>query len=261
MTLLPPLQVAIIQTSLAWENPSANRIQLKKKIEAITAPYQLIVLPEMFTTGFTMNVEAVAERMNGETISWMKDIAVNTNAAIMGSLIIKEDSNYYNRLVFITAEGAVQHYDKRHLFTLAGEEKVFTAGNDKLIIEYNGWRICPLICYDLRFPVWARNTEDYDVLIYVANWPQPRIKAWDALLQARAIENITYCIGVNRVGLDGNNHNYSGHSAVFNELGDRLDNFIAETEASQVISLSKERLLKTRQKLNFLNDKDQFTLK
>lgn len=261
MTTLQQLQVALIQTDLEWENPAKNRLQIEKQILAITEPHQLIVLPEMFTSGFTMNVDPVAETMDGDTIIWIKKTAATVNSAIMGSLIIKEGSKYFNRLVFVTPEGQVQTYDKRHLFTLAGEERIFTAGNNKLIIEYKGWRICPLICYDLRFPVWARNTEDYDILIYVANWPQPRIKAWDALLQARAIENITYCIGVNRVGLDGNNHNYTGHSAAYSELGERLDTISPNTKDTQVVTLSKEKLQKTRTKLNFLNDKDLFILK
>ena len=200
------MKVAIIQTALIWENPNANRIQFEEKIRGIEQNVDLIVLPEMFSTGFTMNPETVAETMNGETISWMQTLAKHKNSAITGSLVIVENGKYYNRLVFVLPSGEIKHYDKRHLFSLAGEEKVYTKGKTKLIIEYKGFKICPLICYDLRFPVFSRNVEDYDVLLYVANWPKPRINAWNALLKARAIENMCYVVGVNRIGEDQNNH-------------------------------------------------------
>lgn len=246
---------------MVWENPSQNRLNFLNKIDSITQPVDIIVLPEMFTSGFTMNPKDVAETMQGETVSWIKSIASKKQAAITGSLIIKENDNYYNRLLFVHPNGEINSYDKRHTFTLAGEDKVYTAGTKKLIVAFKGWSICPLICYDLRFPVWARNTENYEVLIYVANWPKPRVNAWDALLKARAIENMSYCIGVNRVGLDANNHEYSGHSAAYDVLGNRLDTTPFDKEAISIVTLDKTELENYRNKLNFLNDKDEFTLK
>ncbi|WP_179318459.1 amidohydrolase [Winogradskyella helgolandensis] len=255
------LRVAIIQTELVWENPEENRRLLSDKIDAIIANVDLIVLPEMFTSGFTMNPSSVAETMEGNTIVWLKEKANEMQAVIMGSLVISENNNFYNRMVCVEPSGAITTYDKRHTFTLAGEHKVYTAGTEKVIFNYKGWKICPLVCYDLRFPVWARNTEDYDLLIYVANWPKVRVNAWDALLKARAIENMTYCIGVNRVGLDGNNHEYSGHSAAYDVLGNRMDNLTENQDATAIVVLEKEEITKYREKLNFLNDRDDFNLK
>ena len=219
----------------------------------------LIVLPEMFVSGFTMNPKAVAETMNGETIAWLQHLAKAKNCAITGSLVIEENGKYYNRLVFVYPNGELKTYDKRHLFTLAGEDKVYTAGKKKLIIEYKEFRICPLICYDLRFPVFARNVEDYDVLIYVANWPKPRINAWDILLKARAVENMSYVIGVNRIGKDENELEYVGHSQAVDFLGNYLLE-PQETDGVFIVELDKEKLLETRSKLAFLEDKDQFRL-
>lgn len=254
------LAVALIQTGLIWENPEANRIKLEKKINAIEGA-DVIVLPEMFTSGFTMNATEVAETMDGNTINWLKQLADKNQTAIVGSLIITENSNYYNRLVFVEPNGTLTTYDKRHTFTLAGEHKVYTAGTEKVVLEYKGWKICSLICYDLRFPVWARNTEDYDLLIYVANWPKVRVNAWDALLKARAIENMAYCVGVNRVGLDGNKYEYSGHSASYNVLGHRMDSIPKSKEAFEMVILEKEHITKYREKLGFLKDRDDFSLK
>ncbi len=255
------LKVALLQVDLIWEDPKANRALFDDKINAIKEQVDLIVLPEMFTSGFTMNAASVAETMDGESISWLKTKAKEINAALIGSLVISENNNYYNRLICVEPNGNLLHYDKRHTFTLAGEHNIYTAGKEKVIFNYKGWKICPLVCYDLRFPVWARNVEDYDVLIYVANWPKVRINAWDSLLQARAIENMSYCIGVNRVGFDGNNYEYSGHSAVYDVLGCRIDSVPREKEATEVVILEKDHIKKYRQKLNFLKDKDQFTLK
>ena len=254
------MKISIIQSSLFWENPTANRNYFDKKINAITEKVDLIVLPEMFTTGFTMNPSSVAETMKGETVLWLQSLAKAKNSAITGSIVITENNNYYNRLLFVFPSGEIQFYDKRHLFTLAGESKVYTKGNQKLIVEYLGWRICPLICYDLRFPVLARNVEDYDVLLYVANWPKPRINAWDILIQARSVENLCYTIGVNRTGFDNNNNEYVGHSQVVDFLG----NYILEPMESESvfnIVLNKEKLVETRNKLGFLNDRDIFELK
>lgn len=253
------MKIALIQTNIIWENPNENRRLLQQKINAISHCVDLIVLPEMFTSGFTMNPENVAETMQGETILWLKSLAKAKNTAITGSLVINENGNYYNRLVFVFPSAEVQYYDKRHLFTLAGEDKVYNSGKEKLIIEYKTLKICLLICYDLRFPVFARNKEEYDVLIYVANWPKIRINAWDILLKARAVENMSYAIGVNRVGVDNNNHEYNGHSQAIDFLG----NYILEPQEKEgvfIVELDKNQMLQTRKKLNFLADIDDFEL-
>jgi predicted amidohydrolase len=253
------LIVALLQTNLIWENPAKNRKLIEQQLAEVNELVDLIVLPEMFTSGFTMNPKAVAETMQGETIDWLKKIADEKNSAITGSLIIKENGKYYNRLVFVFPNGEIQYYNKRHLFTLAGEEKVYTAGKEKLIVEFKGLKICLLVCYDLRFPVYSRNVEEYDVLIYVANWPKPRINAWDILLKARAVENMSYVIGVNRVGFDANNHEYVGHSQAIDSLG----NYLIEPQEKEglfVLFVEKEKLHETRKKLNFLNDMDSFKL-
>jgi predicted amidohydrolase len=255
------LKTALIQTNLVWENPVQNRINLRDKIETISEAIDLIILPEMFTTGFTMNPKNVAESMDGVTVKWMIQIAKEKNAAIVGSSIIQENGKYYNRLLFVEPNGKTYTYNKRHTFTLAGEDKVYESGKDRLIVNYKGWKICPLVCYDLRFPVFARNTDTYDLLVYVANWPKIRISAWDTLLKARAIENMSYCIGVNRVGLDSNNYEYSGHSAAYNVLGERLDVIPTDKEAIEIVTLKKDHIIKYREKLGFLNDRDLFTLK
>ena len=253
------LKTALIQTELSWENPNENKALLQEKINAISQYVDLIILPEMFTSGFTMNPKNVAQTMQGDAISWLKETAKNKDCAITGSLVIEENGNYFNRLVFVFPTGEIQTYDKRHLFTLAGEEKVYKAGKDKLIVEYKGFKICPLICYDLRFPVFARNVEDYDVLIYVANWPKPRVNAWDILLKARAVENMSYVIGVNRVGIDANNLEYVGHSQAFDFLGNYIQE-PQEIEGVFIVELDKNEMLETRKKLNFLNDRDKFQI-
>jgi omega-amidase len=253
------MRVAIIQSSLVWESPSLNRNYFEEKINSITESVDLIVLPEMFSTGFTMNPKGVFETMDGVTISWLQSIAKEKNSAVTGSLIIKENSNFYNRLVFVFPSGEIRFYDKRHLFTLAGEDKIYTAGREKLIVEYKEFKICLLICYDLRFPVFSRNKEDYDVLLYVANWPKTRINAWDALLKARAIENMSYTIGVNRVGIDNNKLEYNGHSQIIDFSGNHLLE-PQENEEVYYTTLHKNNLLDFREKFGFLNDRDSFTV-
>ena len=254
------LLVTIIQSHLHWENPMANRAQFSEKIKAISEKTDLVVLPEMFTTGFSMNAENLSEENKGETLQWMISEAKKHNTAITGSLIISENKTFYNRLFFVFPNGDYKSYDKRHTFTLAGEHKTYASGTERLIVDYKGFKICPLICYDLRFPVWARNTQDYDVLLYVANWPVKRTVAWDALLKARAIENMSYCIGVNRVGLDGNGHEYSGHSAVYDALGHQISTTDFDKEFIQTAVLEKEHIDTNRKHLQFLNDRDHFTL-
>ena len=253
------MKVALIQMNIIWENPNENRRFLDEKINYLSQKIDLIILPEMFTSGFTMTPNLVAETMNGETTLWLKNLAKAKNCAITGSLIITEDGNFYNRMVFVFPNGEMKYYDKKHLFTLAGEDKVYTSGNEKVIVNYNNWKICLQICYDLRFPVFSRNTENYDLLIYVASWPKVRTNAWDILLKARAVENLSYTIGVNRIGTDNNNLEYIGHSQIIDELG----NFIIEpieNEGVFIATLDKNKILETRNKLNFLSDKDVLNL-
>jgi predicted amidohydrolase len=253
------MKIALIQTSLIWENPIENRSHLAQKITGFMEEVDLIVLPEMFSSGFTMNPKAVAETMQGETVLWLQHLAKAKNCAITGSLVIEENGSYYNRLVFVFPNGEIKTYDKRHLFTLAGEHQFYTAGEDKLIINYKGFKICPLVCYDLRFPVFSRNVEHYDVLLYVANWPKPRVNAWDILLRARAVENMCYTIGVNRIGTDNNNHDYIGHSQVVDFLGEYVLE-PQEADAVFIVELDKAKLLETREKLTFLIDRDTFEI-
>lgn len=253
------MKIAIIQSDLVWENPTANRNHFEEKINSITEAIDLIVLPEMFSTGFTMNPSEVAETMNGETVQWMQQLAKKKQLAITGSLVIEENGNYYNRMLFVFPDGTIEKYDKRHLFSLAKEEMVFTAGRGKTIVDYKDWKICLQICYDLRFPVFVRNVENYDLLIYVASWPKPRINAWDILLRARAVENLSYTVGVNRVGTDANLLEYVGHSQIVDYLGNySVEPF--ENETIKIVSLDKGAMMETRNRLNFLNDKDTFSI-
>ncbi|WP_166921121.1 amidohydrolase [Flavobacterium poyangense] len=253
------MKIALIQSDLYWEQPDKNRNHFEQKINGITEAVELIVLPEMFATGFTMNAKQVAETMQGETVLWMQSLAKQKKCAITGSLIIEENKQYYNRMLFVFPDGKIQQYDKRHLFSLAREDQFYTGGTQKVIVEYSGWKICLQICYDLRFPVFARNVENYDLLLYVANWPKVRINAWDALLKARAIENLSYVIGVNRVGTDANNYEHVGHSQVIDFLG----NFVLEPQENEgvfIVEIDKEVMLETRKKLDFLGDKDHFAI-
>lgn len=254
------MKIALIQSDLYWEDASKNRKSFESKINQIDSEVNLVVLPEMFSTGFTMNAPEVAETMQGETVLWLQSLAKQKNFAITGSLIIVENEKYYNRMLFVFPSGEIQYYNKRHLFSLAGEDKFYTSGKEKVIIDYLDWKICLQVCYDLRFPVFARNVENYDLLLYVANWPKVRTNAWDTLLKARAIENLSYVVGVNRVGLDANNYEHVGHSQVVDFLGD----FILEpqeTESVFIVELDKKAMIETRKKLDFLSDKDIFEIK
>ena len=253
------LKITIIQSELHWEDVDANLEMFSKKIQYIEEETDLIILPEMFSTGFSMNAESLAETNDGKTLNWMISEAKKYQTAITGSVIISENNHFYNRLFFVFPDGSYEKYDKKHTFTLAKENESYTAGIQRLIVNYKGWRICPLVCYDLRFPVWARNTEDYDVLIYVANWPKVRTVAWDTLLRARAIENMTYCIGVNRVGFDGNDHEYVGHSSVYDVLGKQISTS-AFDEFTETVVLDKRHIEENRSHFQFLNDRDPFTL-
>ncbi len=254
------LNVALIQTELFWENAEKNREHFSKKIAAIQNS-DLIILPEMFSTGFSMQPKPLAESENGKTLQWMQQTAKENSTALAGSVIIEEDKKYYNRMFFVFPNGDYQTYDKRHRFTFAGEHHEYSAGEKRLIVEYKGWKICPLICYDLRFPVWARNTEYYDFLFYNANWPQKRVYAWDHLLKARAIENMSYVAGVNRIGSDANNNSYNGHSIVLDALGKPLTQENLETDEIIQVELDAEKLKQTRKDFAFLQDQDAFSLK
>lgn len=248
-----------VQTDLFWEDKAHNLDHLSKVLDQLPAT-DLVVLPEMFSTGFTMAAQKFAEPMEGETVQWMQHWAKKLNAAVAGSTIITDNTTTYNRFLFVSPDGSVQFYDKRHTFTLAGEDKAYAQGQNNGLIDYKGWKICLRVCYDLRFPVWGRNTTDYDLLIYTANWPHKRISAWDTLLKARAIENMSYCVGVNRIGTDGSNLHYPGHTAIFDYMGETIGNTTPNAAGYCQAELLKSPQDTAREKLNFLNDRDRFTL-
>jgi predicted amidohydrolase len=255
------LRISLVQTDLHWHNPEANRAMLEEKIWNHNLQTDVIILPEMFTTGFTMEAEKWAEPMNLHTFKWMRQMASQTGALLLGSIIVKNGGRYVNRLLWLQPDGLFHFYDKRHLFRMANEDRYYSKGDERLIGSWKGWKICPLICYDLRFPVWSRNVGlEYDLLVYVANWPELRITAWDALLRARAIENLAYVAGVNRVGLDGKGIPYVGHSAVIDPKGLYL---LPPQHADTIfnITLSGEELLKFREKFPAQLDADEFELK
>lgn len=255
------MKIALLQFNTIWEDKKTNLKFVEDKILSLSREIDLVVLPEMFTTGFSMTPELVAEFENDTTLKTLQNLAIKQQLAITGSWITKEGDLFYNRLYFVFPDGSYQTYNKRHLFTLAGEEKVYTAGNEKLIVSYKGWNICPLICYDLRFPVFSRvKKENYDVLIYVASWPNRRIFAWDSLLKARAIENMSYVIAVNRCGTDPNEVVYSGHSQAIDFMGAYIQEPFFEEEI-KIIEIDKESITKARTKFAFLNDADEFVIK
>ncbi len=255
------LSVTLIQTNLYWENTTANLAMLEEKIALIDTPTDLIILPEMFNSGFTMNVKEVGQPMNFFVQKWMKQQAAQSNAVVTGSFIVKDGNQFFNRLLWMRPDGSFEQYDKRHLFRMGGEHHYFTGGTKKLIVELKGWKICPLICYDLRFPVWSRNVNQaYDLLIYVANWPAVRSKVWDTLLQARAIENQAYVVGLNRVGKDGMELIYSGNSAVIDFKGNQL--FYEENiEIVSTQVLHKKSLAEFREQFPAYLDADSFDIK
>jgi omega-amidase len=256
------ITVTTIQTNLYWEDPDKNLAYLTQKLQDLNEPTDIIVLPEMFTTGFTMNVEANAEPHGGKGLQWMLQKAKEKNCVITGSISVKDGGQFYNRLYWVMPDGNYQQYDKRHLFQMGNEHKHYTAGTEKLIIAYNGWRICPLICYDLRFPVWSRNTKQstYDLLLYVANWPEVRSYPWKQLLIARAIENQAYVVGVNRIGNDANNINHSGDSVVINPRGEIMSKPNASQEIMETVNLSGTYLQEFRKTFPVLMDGDEFNI-
>lgn len=253
------LKIALLQADLIWEQAVDNRSKFTRLFQTLAPGTDLILLPEMFTTGFSMEPAKLAETMAGETVLWLKQQAAALNAAITGSLIIEEDGNYYNRLLWVTPDGQIRSYDKRHLFTLAGEEKVYAPGKEQLLVDYKGWKIMPLICYDLRFPVWSRNQFDYDLLLYVANFPDQRGLAWRTLLQARAIENQAYTIGLNRVGTDANGVYYAGDSCLVDYEG-KVRHHLPPREMVAQFEIKKEEQALFRKKLAFLSDQDKFSI-
>lgn len=253
------LRISLVQTPLDWQQPSANRERLTSLLAPLEGQTDLIVLPEMFTTGFTMSPDEVAEPLSGTTLVWMQQQARSLGAAICGSVVI-EDQGYRNRLLFVTPEGEVHHYDKRHLFRMANEHEHYAAGERRSIIEYKGWRILPQVCYDLRFPVWCRNRDDYDLLLCVANWPAPRRHPWRALLLARAIENQCYVAGVNRVGVDGKGLEYSGDSLLVDFKGQALLDGPAGEPFIKTGLLNGEDLQQFRRNFPAWQDADDFTL-
>ncbi|NQY10803.1 MAG: amidohydrolase [Flavobacteriales bacterium] len=252
------LKVTIIQSSLHWENVAANLAEFDKKFELIVAETDLIVLPEMFNTGFSMQAEILAEEMFGKSMEWMLDAAIDKDCIVAGSLIIQDGSKFYNRFIWMRPDGTYEYYDKKHLFRMAREQLYFSAGDKRVIVELKGWRICLQVCYDLRFPVWSRNRNDYDVLLYVANWPERRNLAWKTLLQARAIENQAYVIGVNRVGKDGNDVTFSGDTVIMNPQGGYLAACIPNTEEICLKELSWQSLDDYRESFPVGMDADNF---
>lgn len=251
------LNITLVQPGIIWEDPQVN-LERYSEMLAPVEQTDIIILPEMFTTGFSMQPEKLKENMDGPSVQWMKILAGEKDAAVVGSLIIEGNGNVFNRLVWVFHDGKTKIYDKRHLFTMGEENQHYSAGTEKLIVEYKGWRFCPLICYDLRFPVWSRNTEDYDVLIYVANWPAPRHDVWRTLLQARAIENQAYCFGVNRIGKDGSGLEYNGDSCMIDARGNAR--FLGGNEQIISFDISLDELKNFREKFPVLKDRDVFQM-
>lgn len=262
--MIEDLKIALIQSELHWESAEANLAMFEEKIWQIKEQPDLIVLPETFTTGFSMKPKELAEPARTKTFKWMQQQAAQTKAVIIGSYIVQEGGKYYNRLCAVYPDGGAYFYDKKHLFSLAGEDKDFTDGTERQVIKVKGWRIMLLVCYDLRFPVWARSRKlpgdlyEYDCLLYIANWPKPRINAWDTLLAARAIENTAYCIGVNRIGTDGVGAEYVGHSALYNFKGERK--VYSEKEEIIATTLTYQDLEAFRKRFPFQGDGDEFEL-
>ena len=254
------LSITFLQFDLSWEFPAENRFKVDALLDAHQPDTELIVLPEMFTTGFTMNSADLAESMDEETILWLRNNARKWNAVFSGSIIVKEDTGFFNRLIWMAPDGKFQFYDKKHLFRMGEEHRVFAAGSEKLIVNFKGWRFRPLICYDLRFPVWSRIQNDYDVLIYVANWPESRREVWKALLIARALENQCYVLGVNRIGVDGKGVSYSGDSMLINPRGKLISTTRPYEESLETVEISLKDLNEFREKFPVHLDADEFLM-
>jgi len=253
------LRVTLVQTELAWQDPAANRHRLAAHFRGLVGHTDLVVLPEMFSTGFSMAAAELAEAMDGPTVDWMREEAAALGCVIAGSLIVRDGGRCYNRLVWARPDGSLEHYDKRHLFRLAGEQEHYAAGSHRLVVTLKGWRVCPMVCYDLRFPVWSRSRGDYDLLLYVANWPQRRALAWSTLLRARAIENQSYVVGVNRIGKDGNGTTYVGDSVAVDFLGQPLSSEGGGDRVETAV-LDLESLRANRESFPAHLDADRFEL-
>lgn len=257
--MMKDLKITTIQTSLHWEQVDENLFHFSKMMDGVEAS-DIIVLPEMFTTGFTMNPEKLGEEHGGKGLQWMQQKAKEKDAIIVGSISVKDNGNYYNRLYWVKPDGTYEWYDKRHLFRMGNEHQHYTAGNKKLVIDYKGWKVCPLVCYDLRFPVWSRNKKEntYDVLIYVANWPEVRSYPWKQLLIARAIENQAYVVGVNRIGEDGNGIAHSGDTSIINPRGEITNNTQSHQDKAETVLLSYTYLQDFRKVFPVMLDGDDF---
>ena len=255
---MSPITFGLVQSTTRWHDPAGNREDLAAKLSDLRRPSDVVVLPEMFSTGFTMDSKALAEPMDGITVSWMKAQSRALGSVVCGSLII-EDGGYFNRFIWATPDGEIQHYDKRHLFRMADEHQFFDAGSERVTVSYMDWRICLSVCYDLRFPVWLRNQGDYDLLLCVANWPAARALAWQTLLRARAIENQSYCVGVNIVGTDGNGLSYAGDSGVYAPDGEMLVD-ADHAEGVTFATLEPSVLTSLRQGFPVSLDADRFAL-
>lgn len=254
------LRISPIQYDVFWENPSANRQKLDQMLAPLKGQTDLILLPEMFTTGFSMNARELAESMDGDTVAWMLSKADELNSAIAGSLIIKEKDHYYNRFLFASPEGQMDFYDKRHLFSMGDENQYFHGGNKRVVVNYSGWRIALFVCYDLRFPVWCRSINDADLILFTANWPEKRNIVWQTLTRARAIENQLYVACVNRTGKDGAGITYTGESAVIDPRGELLCDFKNNPDLVETCSVSLQQLNQFREKFPVARDEDQFEI-
>lgn len=263
------LHIGLLQSEVHWEDPEKNLEMFGRKISSIDRPCDVVMLPEMFSTGFSMNVETLAEEMDGRTVNWMQSTSKSNNLSVCGSVIIRESGKCYNRFIWMNPDESFYYYDKKHLFRMADEQAYFSGGAHNITIEFKGWKIRPQVCYDLRFPVWNRNRYDYqnvtpnaefDVLLFVANWPAVRVVAWDALLRARAIENQVYCIGLNRVGMDGTGKAYNGHSAAVGPKGNYLIEPLPENEYFKAVSLDYQELNEFREKFPQGMDADRFEM-
>jgi predicted amidohydrolase len=253
------LDIGIVQFDISWEDPEANFEHIAQMLnEHLTL--DLLLLPEMWPTGFSMRPEALAEEAPGRSLSWMVEHSQKFNLAIAGSIPVREGNTYYNRFYFVNTDGVIHYYNKRHLFSYGKEDQHYTAGTERVIINYKGWKIMPVVCYDLRFPVWCRNDVGYDLMLVVANWPSPRIHHWDALLKGRAIENQSYIAASNRIGTDGNGLQYSGHSCIVDMNGNYLLE-MDDREGIEMATLDKEELIRHRDQYRFLQDQDKFEIK
>ena len=257
--MMKTLRCLLVQSQLIWADAEANRRHLETLVRAQGADCDLIVFPETFTSGFLGDADAVPETMEGATLAWMKEIASELDSVICGSAAIAVETGTANRFLWVQPDGEVQFYDKRHLFTYGGEDESYVAGSERKVFRYRGWRICPQVCYDLRFPVWCRNRDDYDLLLFVANWPEPRTPAWSSLLRARAVENQSYVIGVNRAGSDPRGMEYAGASGVYDPLGEMILDLGGKQGAASVV-IELEEVERIRKQLPFQQDADEFSL-